>query len=157
MAIGISFTASDLRVLLNDQELTLEVYEGGAFVSDWKSSVEIDKNGVLKIISPSDMGIMIFDNPDKSGTSVSVSNGDSVNIDINDYPDGMYISMYDAPPVGEYTYTLNITGFAAEKITQLKPFLQSIANAIRTKKGTTETINAQNFASEIENIESSGG
>lgn len=40
-----------------------------------------------------------------------------------------------------------------EKITQLKPFLQSIANAIRTKKGTTETINAQNFVSEIESIE----
>lgn len=44
-----------------------------------------------------------------------------------------------------------------EPITQLAPFLTNIANAIRTKKGTTETINAQNFASEIESIESGGG
>lgn len=53
-----------------------------------------------------------------------------------------------------YSFTVNITGFA---ITQLAPFLTNIANAIRTKKGTTETINAQNFASEIESIESGGG
>lgn len=39
---------------------------------------------------------------------------------------------------------------------QLKPFLTGIANAIRTKKGTTAPINAQNFASEIESIEGGG-
>lgn len=36
----------------------------------------------------------------------------------------------------------------------LTQLLTNIANAIRTKKGTTETINAQNFASEIENLPS---
>ena len=40
--------------------------------------------------------------------------------------------------------------------TQLRPFLKSIADAIRNKKGTTETINAQDFASEIESIEGGG-
>lgn len=35
----------------------------------------------------------------------------------------------------------------------LKVFLNGIANAIKNKKGTTEPINAQNFASEIESIE----
>ena len=38
----------------------------------------------------------------------------------------------------------------------LVDFLTSIANAIRNKKGTTGSINAQNFASEIESIESGG-
>lgn len=42
-------------------------------------------------------------------------------------------------------------------ITQLAPFLTSIANAIRKKKGTTAQINAQDFAKEIESIESGGG
>lgn len=41
-------------------------------------------------------------------------------------------------------------------ITQLAPFLTNIANAIRKKKGTTAQINAQDFASEIESIESGG-
>ena len=44
-----------------------------------------------------------------------------------------------------------------EPITQLAPFLTNIANAIRTKKGTTEPINAQNFATEIASIETGGG
>lgn len=39
----------------------------------------------------------------------------------------------------------------------LKTYLTGIADAIRTKKGTTDPINAQNFASEIESIESGGG
>ena len=42
----------------------------------------------------------------------------------------------------------------------MSDFLTNIANAIRTKKGTTAQINAQDFASEIESIEggeSSGG
>jgi len=38
----------------------------------------------------------------------------------------------------------------------LNSFLTSIANAIRNKKGTTEPINASNFASEIESIEVGG-
>lgn len=44
-----------------------------------------------------------------------------------------------------------------DAVVQIKPFLKGIADAIRNKKGTTETINAQNFASEIESIESGGG
>lgn len=39
----------------------------------------------------------------------------------------------------------------------LTEFLQNIANAIREKKGTTELINAQNFANEISSLESEGG
>ncbi len=39
----------------------------------------------------------------------------------------------------------------------LNELMTNIANAIRTKKGTTETINAQNFPSEIESIETGGG
>ena len=39
----------------------------------------------------------------------------------------------------------------------LNEFLTSIADAIREKKGTTEPINAQNFASEIGSIETGGG
>lgn len=42
-------------------------------------------------------------------------------------------------------------------ITQLAPFLTSIANAIREKKGTTDPINAQDFASEIASISTGGG
>lgn len=41
-------------------------------------------------------------------------------------------------------------------MSSLTEFLTGIANAIRSKKGTTEPINAQNFASEIENISASG-
>ena len=41
--------------------------------------------------------------------------------------------------------------------TQLRPFLTNIANAIRSKKGTTAPINAQNFASEIESISGGAG
>ncbi len=39
----------------------------------------------------------------------------------------------------------------------LNELMTNIANAIRTKKGTIETINAQNFPSEIENLPSGGG
>lgn len=39
----------------------------------------------------------------------------------------------------------------------LNELMTNIANAIRTKKGTSETINAQNFPSEIENLPSGGG
>ena len=38
-------------------------------------------------------------------------------------------------------------------VLQLAPFLTNIANAIRKKKGTTAPINAQDFAKEIESIE----
>lgn len=38
----------------------------------------------------------------------------------------------------------------------LTEFLTQIANAIREKKGTTDTINAQDFANEIASIESGG-
>lgn len=41
--------------------------------------------------------------------------------------------------------------------TELKPFLTEIADAIRNKKGTSENINAQDFATEIESIETGGG
>lgn len=34
----------------------------------------------------------------------------------------------------------------------LQDFLTSIADSIRTKKGTTEQINAQNFDTEIESL-----
>ena len=40
---------------------------------------------------------------------------------------------------------------------ELNSFLTSIADAIRSKKGTTDKINASNFASEIESIEAGGG
>lgn len=39
----------------------------------------------------------------------------------------------------------------------LNEFLTNIANAIRSKKGTTSPINAQNFASEISSIETGSG
>ena len=39
----------------------------------------------------------------------------------------------------------------------LSDLLKSIADAIRSKKGTTAEINAQNFASEIESIQTGGG
>lgn len=45
----------------------------------------------------------------------------------------------------------------AAPITELAPFLTRIADAIRTKKGTTGTINAQDFANEIESISGSAG
>ena len=48
------------------------------------------------------------------------------------------------------------TPFVQEKVT-LNSFLTSIADAIRSKKGTTDKINASNFASEIESIESGSG
>ena len=38
----------------------------------------------------------------------------------------------------------------------LRPYLKPIADAIRAKKGTTETINAQDFATEIANLPSGG-
>lgn len=38
-------------------------------------------------------------------------------------------------------------------MTSLSTFLKGIADAIRTKKGTTDTINASNFATEISNIQ----
>lgn len=38
----------------------------------------------------------------------------------------------------------------------LRPYLKPIADAIRAKKGTTETINAQDFATEILNLPSGG-
>ena len=43
------------------------------------------------------------------------------------------------------------------KNNNLKDFLIDIANAIRAKKGTTETIKPQDFSSEIESIKSGGG
>lgn len=42
------------------------------------------------------------------------------------------------------------------KTDNLNDFLTDVANAIRTKKGTTGTINAQNFSSEIASIETTG-
>ena len=42
------------------------------------------------------------------------------------------------------------------KNNNLQDFLTDIANSIRTKKGTTGTINAQNFSSEIASIETTG-
>ena len=38
------------------------------------------------------------------------------------------------------------------KVNNLSDFLTDLANAIRTKKGTSGTINAQNFSSEIASI-----
>lgn len=43
------------------------------------------------------------------------------------------------------------------KNNNLADFLADIANAIRAKKGTSDAINAQDFASEIASIESGGG
>ena len=43
------------------------------------------------------------------------------------------------------------------KTDNLTDFLTDLANAIREKKGTSDKINPQNFASEIASIESSGG
>ena len=43
------------------------------------------------------------------------------------------------------------------KTDNLHDYLSDLANAIREKKGTSETINAQDFAAEIASIETSGG
>lgn len=43
------------------------------------------------------------------------------------------------------------------KNNNLADFLSDIANAIRAKKGTSDSINAQDFSSEIASIESGGG
>ena len=42
-------------------------------------------------------------------------------------------------------------------MSELTDYLKTIADAIRSKKGTTDKINASNFASEIESISGSGG
>lgn len=44
-----------------------------------------------------------------------------------------------------------------DAVVQIRPFLKGIADAIRTKKGTTDIINAQDFATEIASIETGGG
>lgn len=87
------------------------------------------------------------------GSYGSISNSNALNITITGGDDA------DSESLIQWLLDNNaeITGGVYEAITQLKPFLTNIANAIRTKKGTTETINAQNFASEIESIESGGG
>lgn len=43
------------------------------------------------------------------------------------------------------------------KTDNLQDFLTDVANAIRTKTGTTQPINAQNFSTEILNISTGGG
>lgn len=43
------------------------------------------------------------------------------------------------------------------KTDNLQDFLTDVANSIRTKKGTTQPINAQNFSTEILNISTGGG
>lgn len=43
------------------------------------------------------------------------------------------------------------------KTDNLQDFLTDVANAIRTKTGTTQPINAQNFSTEILNIQTGGG
>lgn len=149
MATRIRFSANDMTVLLDGQALTIEAVDTGGFITNYPMYAEIDKNGKLEIISGDGSGIIIR-TAAESSTMINVSAGGSVDININDYPNGIYVDIDSAPPMEEYTYTLNITGLA---ITQLAPFLTNIANAIRTKKGTSETINAQDFASEIESIE----
>ena len=55
-----------------------------------------------------------------------------------------------------YSWFTSIATQLPSPIRDLPSFLTNIANAIRTKKGTSETINAQDFASEIENLSSGG-
>lgn len=43
------------------------------------------------------------------------------------------------------------------KTDNLSDFLRDVADAIRTKKGTTDLINPQNFSEEIASIEGGGG
>lgn len=85
------------------------------------------------------------------GSYGGISNSNALNITITGGDDA------DSESLIQWLLDNNaeITGGVYEAITQLAPFLTNIANAIRTKKGTTETINAQDFASEIESI--SGG
>lgn len=150
MATRIWFAAPDITVLFDGQALTLETYDTGGFLSYYTRYVEIDKNGKLEIISGDGSGINIKTGSDANPIT-SVSAGDTISINVNYFPNGIYVDIDKASPMEEYTYTLNITGLV---ITQLATFLTNIANAIRTKKGTTETINAQNFASEIKSISS---
>ena len=82
------------------------------------------------------------------GSYGGISNSNALNITITGGDDA------DSESLIQWLLDNNaeITGGVYEAITQLAPFLTNIANAIRTKKGTTETINAQDFASEIESI-----
>lgn len=108
MATRIWFSASDITVLFNDQALTLETINSD-FVTIWTRYVEIDKNGKLEIITgDSDVSIL---NAAEGGDFIDLSSDDSVDININDYPNGIYVDVNNAPPLEEYTYTLNITGF----------------------------------------------
>lgn len=43
------------------------------------------------------------------------------------------------------------------KLNNLSDFLTDLANAIRAKKGTSGAISAQNFATEIANLDTGGG
>lgn len=108
MATRIWFSATDMTVLFNDQVLTLETIDSG-FVTTWTRYVEIDKNGKLEIITgDSDIRILTAE---VGGDFIDLSSGGSVDININDYPNGIYVDVNNAPPLEEYTYTLNITGF----------------------------------------------
>ena len=112
-----------------------------------ENGFEITKNGTLTfdcVQTP----VYVNDN-----RLLGVENSNTLDLDVSSLSE-ITLDNESMGFVGDtYNFTVNITGLA---ITQLAPFLTNIANAIRTKKGTTETINAQNFASEIESIESGG-
>lgn len=88
-----------------------------------------------------------------NGKDVSINGPIEMSVDAREYPEITIGWTLPTRSILTTDITINIINVPLE----LDPFLTKIANAIRTKKGTTGLIKATNFASEIESIESGGG
>ena len=129
----------------------------------WSDSVSIDVSSygadfsITLWSSSSDEVIAIFDSGDNSFYGIKGWNPDIT------YPLVINSNVYDDDSglkndkLLELFYTYPSELVKEEEPLTLNSFLTGIADAIRSKKGTTDKINASNFASEIESIESGSG